>query len=193
MIDKTLAYNTNTLVGGFSGGGSSRFSRRKYASQIFATNVISHDFPQNTLGEIEVNITFSEEEALDIKPRDDNPLIITGKHGSWDTKRVMIDLDNSGDVLLWNAFQKIQINSNDIKMLSISLTRLSGEQVKIIGHITLETTCGKGANANDIDVNYLIMDALSSYNIIIETPTLNTLEATVYTMYLVLKYPLMGR
>lgn len=35
------------------------------------------------------------------------------------------------------------------------------------GHMALETTCGVGINAEEIDLIYLIVDALSPYNIIL--------------------------
>lgn len=75
-------------------------------------------------------------------------------------------------------------------MFSGYLTGLSGEKVHIMGYVTLEITCGNGMFFRLIDVNYLIMDALSSYNIIIGRPALNTLEPVVSTMYLALKYSL---
>lgn len=34
-------------------------------------------------------------------------------------------------------------------------------------YITLENTCGKGVNTKVIDVDYLIIDAVSPYNIIL--------------------------
>lgn len=40
----------------------------------------------------------------------------------------------------------------------------------------------------EIDDNYLIMYALSPYNIILGRPAINALEAVVSTMYLVLEY-----
>lgn len=75
-------------------------------------------------------------------------------------------------------------------MFSGSLTGLSGDQVQIIGHITLETTRGEGADAKPIDVNYLIMDIISPYNIILGRPTINALGATMSIWYLTLKYSL---
>lgn len=56
------------------------------------------------------------------------------------------------------------------------------EQVQIMCYVTLETTCGKGMDSKVIDVNYLIMDTLSPYNII-----LGPLRK-ISTMYLALKF-----
>lgn len=59
-----------------------------------------------------------------------------------------------------------------------------------MGHITLETTCGKGLDAKVIDVGYLITDTLSPYNLILGWPTINALGEIISTMYQTLKYTL---
>lgn len=58
-----------------------------------------------------------------------------------------------------------------------------------MGHITLESTCGKGMDAKVINSNYLIVDALSLCNITLGRPIINALEAIVSALYLILRYP----
>lgn len=53
-----------------------------------------------------------------------------------------------------------------------------------MAYITMETTCDEGIDPKDIDVNYLIMDALSPYNIILGWPTLNCPKVVISTLYL---------
>lgn len=60
------------------------------------------------------------------------------------------------------------------------------------GHVNLETTCGERVNAKAIEVNYLIVDALSPCNIILGYPTINALRAVISTRNVVLKYLLPG-
>lgn len=55
-----------------------------------------------------------------------------------------------------------------MEMLCGSLTSLSGENVQIMGHITLETMCGKGEDAKAIDTSYLIMEVITIQVIDIE-------------------------
>lgn len=55
-----------------------------------------------------VNIIFSEEDALDINPCDNDPLVITVKHDNWDIRCVLIDPGSSTDVLFWDVVQKLQ-------------------------------------------------------------------------------------
>lgn len=54
----------------------------------------------------------------------------------------------------------------------------------MIGYVTLKTTCREEADVEIIDVNYLIIDIMSPYNIILGRPTINSLGAVVSTRYL---------
>ncbi|GAU44843.1 hypothetical protein TSUD_400440 [Trifolium subterraneum] len=72
-----------------------------------------------------------------------------------------------------------------------SLIGFSGEQVDVMGHITLYTTFGEDENAMTIKVRYLVVKTLfTSYNIIIGRSAFNALGAVMSTLYLSIKYPL---
>lgn len=57
-----------------------------------------------------------------------------------------------------------------------------------MGHTTLETMRGEGENVKTININSLIVDALSTYIIILGRPNINALGEVVCTLYLTLKY-----
>lgn len=79
---------------------------------MISENVISHSFPIISQEKLEVNIIFSEEDAFDINPYDDDPLVITVQHGNLDIKRVLIDPISSTDILFWDAYQKRQLEQH---------------------------------------------------------------------------------
>lgn len=60
-------------------------------------------------------------------------------------------------------------------------------------HVNLETTCSEGLITKNICVNYLIVDALFLYNIILGRSIINALEEIVCTLYPTLKYSLLDR
>lgn len=60
-------------------------------------------------------------------------------------------------------------------------------------HVNLETTCSEGLITKNIGVNYLIIDALFLYNIILGRSIINALEEIVCTLYPTLKYSLFDR
>lgn len=79
---------------------------------------------------------------------------------------------------------------NNIFVFYGSLVGLLGDHVKVKGHIVLETTYNMGSDSKMTEVNYLIIDASSTYNIILGRPIINVLGEILSTRYLILKYPL---
>lgn len=70
------------------------------------------------------------------------------------------------------------------------LVGLSDKQVQVRGHITQERIYGVALESMVIKVNYLIVDVLSPYNVILGRSVINALWAVISTQYLVLKYTL---
>jgi len=65
----------------------------------------------------------------------------------------------------------------------------SGEQVSTRGYIDLHTVFRNDAQTKTIPIRFLIVDAPTSYNVLLGRPSLNTLGAVVSTPHLVMKFP----
>jgi len=65
----------------------------------------------------------------------------------------------------------------------------SGERVGTKGYIELYTTFGEGKNTRTIKIRYLVIDAYTSYNILLGRPSINRLMAIVLTPHLAMKFP----
>ncbi|XP_016193031.1 uncharacterized protein LOC107633958 [Arachis ipaensis] len=72
--------------------------------------------------------------------------------------------------------------------LSGELVGFSVERVPIQGYIWLETTLGDTPLSRAIDIQYLIVECPSPYNIILGRPALNMFRAVVSTLYLCVKF-----
>ena len=64
----------------------------------------------------------------------------------------------------------------------------TGEKVGTKGYIELYTTFGEGKNNKTIKIRYLVIDANTSYNILLGRPSINRLMAIVSTPHLVMKF-----
>lgn len=137
---------------GFVGGGISNFSQRKYARKVLVTNIISSSFPRDEQGESRVNITFSNNDAIGNNPYDNDPMFIIVQHNNWNVKRVLVDPGRSANVLVWDAFQKLYLNPNEVNVFKGLLIGYSRKHVLVRGHVTLLTTCGEGVDAKAIEV-----------------------------------------
>ena len=62
-------------------------------------------------------------------------------------------------------------------------------KVQPVGTITLPMVVGAYPQQVTKDMNFLVVDCSSSYNAIIERPTLNSLKAVTSTYHLSIKFP----
>ena len=65
----------------------------------------------------------------------------------------------------------------------------SREQVSTRGYIDLRTVFRDRAQTKTIHIRFLIVDASTSYNVLLGCPSLNTLGAVVSTPHLAMKFP----
>jgi len=65
----------------------------------------------------------------------------------------------------------------------------SDEQVSTRGYIDLHTVFRDGTQTKTIPIRFLIVDAPTSYNILLGRPSLNTLDVVVSTPHLAMKFP----
>lgn len=65
----------------------------------------------------------------------------------------------------------------------------AGERVDTKGYVDLKTSLGTDRNAKEIKVRFLLVDADTSYNVLLGRPCLNAFGAIVSTPHLALKYP----
>ena len=120
-------------------------------------------------------------------PHDDDPLFISALTVGFQIKRTMVDTGRSANVLFWEVFKRLDLPKEVMKEHRGSLL---GFATEIIGYVDLRTTFGEGENAKTIVIKYIVVDARSSYNIILGRPTLNGLRAVTSTAHLCMKYPL---
>nr|KYP41405.1 hypothetical protein KK1_037239 [Cajanus cajan] len=116
-------------------------------------------------------------------------MVIAVKVANWEVHKTLIDQGSSADVLYWPTFLRLDIPYSLIQPHTEPLVGFSGERVHTRGYVDLLTTFGTPPDSRRIMVRYLLVEAKTSYNIIIGRPTLNQLGAVVSTPHLSMKFP----
>jgi len=102
----------------------------------------------------------------------------------------MITLVNQGssvNILCWKTSKQMRIAKEEMKLYDDHVIGFSSERVGIWGYIKLYTTFGEGEASKTIKIWYLV-DANTSYNILLGRPFINRLRAIVSTPHLVMKF-----
>jgi len=175
----------NNIAGGFAGGGSSASARKKHLQAVQAVNStirpIRHRIPP---------ITFTNADFRGIDPFQDDPMVIMVELEGFVVKKTLVDQGSSVDVLYWETFKKLQIPKGEVQLYEDQIVGFSKERVDTKGYIDLYTKFGGGrTQAKIIKIRYLLIEANTSYNILLGRPSLNLLGAIVSTPHLAMKFP----
>ncbi|XP_057744562.1 uncharacterized protein LOC130962356 [Arachis stenosperma] len=175
----------NCISGGFAGGGETSSARKRSYRAMLA--IEGTTLPCNKAIQ-DLEITFNQADVCSAAPHSDDPVVISIQTGDLLVRKVLLDPGSSADVLFHSTFLKMNLSEKLIQPSSGELVGFSGERVPIKGYIWLRTTMGNNPLAKTLDIQYLIVDCPSPYNIILGRPALNMFRAVVSTYHLCVKF-----
>ena len=174
----------NYIAGGFAGGGCSNSTRKKHLRAVqFVHSTSTQRRPHIP------PITFTDEDFTTIDPSQDDPMVITVEIDKFAIAKVLVDQGSSVDILYWETFKKMKISEAEIQPYNKQIVGFSGERVDTKGFIDLYTTFGDDYLSKTINIRYLLVNANTSYNILLGRPSINRLKAIVSTPHLAMKFP----
>ncbi|XP_050259739.1 uncharacterized protein LOC126704771 [Quercus robur] len=175
----------NTITGGPSSGGSFRSLRKAYHRQVNSV----HTMPPSKYRRTYQDMSFNEEDARGVKQPHNDPLVIVLNIEGFNTRRILVDNGSSADIIYLPAFQQLKLDPKKLRPFDSPLVSFSGDRVYPRGIVTLTVTAGTYPLQLTKQVDFLVVDCPSSYNIIIGRPTLNKWKAATSTYCLKVKFP----
>ena len=106
----------------------------------------------------------------------------------FNTQRILVDNDNSTDIIYLSAFQQLRLDSGRLHLFDSPLVNFSGYRVYPKGIVTLTITVETHPRQLTRQLDFLVMDCPLSYNVIIGRPTLNHWKAVTFTYCLKVKF-----
>jgi len=116
-------------------------------------------------------------------------MVTTVEIENYAVKKVLVDQGSSVDILYWATYQKLQLSDTAMVPYDEPIYGFSGEQVSTCGYIDLHTVFHEGTQTKTIPIRFFIVDAPTSYNILLGRPSLNTLGVVVSNPHLAMKFP----
>ncbi|KAL0458739.1 UNVERIFIED_CONTAM: hypothetical protein Slati_0501100 [Sesamum latifolium] len=104
-------------------------------------------------------------------------------------KKVLVDTESTADILFFTAFSQMGIGTEMLRKVNTPLVGFNGSIVEPMGEIALPTSIGTTPYSATRMLKFLVVDAPSSYNIIMGRPSLNSFRAVVSTVHMKLKFP----
>ncbi|KAF8112110.1 hypothetical protein N665_0067s0030 [Sinapis alba] len=130
-------------------------------------------------------ISFKERETTGpVKPLKDL-LVVELVIQNINVARILADSESSADIIFKNNLKRMEINPSGITGDPNPIFGLSGEATMTLGTINLSV---KADNMTKI-MEFLVIDRPTSYNAIVGTLWLNSMQAVPSTYHMCLKFP----
>ena len=104
--------------------------------------------------------------------------------------RVLIDNGSLADIIYLPAFQQMKLNKERLRPFTSALVGFTGDRVVLKGVVKLTIIAGTYLAQISNEIDFLVVDCPSIYNVILGCPTLNKLKAATLTYYLKVKFPI---
>jgi len=147
-------------------GVSFKSLKKSYQKQVNSV----HSLPPLKQRQIDQDMYFSEEDARGVKQPHDDLLVIMIMIEGFNTRRVLVDNRSSADIIYLSAFQQLKVDPKRFHPFESPLISFSGDKVYPWGIVTLMVMAGSHPLQVTNKHNFLLVDSLSSYNVIIGWP-----------------------
>ena len=109
-------------------------------------------------------ITFTDEDAGRVHHPHNDAIVITVLIVDYMTRRVLVDNGSSTDILYYPAFQQMKFGRDQLRPNNSPLVGFGGMKVQPVGTITLPVVVGAYSQQIAKEVNFLVVDCLSSFS-----------------------------
>ncbi|XP_027927449.1 uncharacterized protein LOC114184336 [Vigna unguiculata] len=181
--DKPLRGYINTISGGFAGGGSSSAARKRHVRALKSVHLVEKKIRSMP------PITFTDDDFKAPDPDHDDPMVISIEVAKYGIGKVLVDQGSSVNILYWKTFRKMNLSEDLIVPYNEQIVGFSGERVDTRGYLDLRTKIGSRKDGREVRVRFLLVEANTSYNVLLGRPCLNAFGAIVSTLHLAMKFP----
>ena len=176
------------ISGGFAGGGESSSARKAHLRNIRSTEIAEIQ-AVSKLPRLDTFITFSDSDLEGCQHPHDDPLVVRAVVANKTVHRVLIDNGSSADIIFASAFDKMGIGREKLEPVNTPLRGFSGERALPLGSIQLVLTLGDPPCQAMTMARFLVVDALSAYNMLLGRPSLNAIKAIPSAYHMMIKFP----
>ena len=176
---------------GFAGGGEFSSARKAHLRSIRSREIAEIE-AVSKLPRLDTSITFSDSDLEGCQHPHDDPLVIQAVVANKTIHRVLIDNRSLADIIFTSAFDKMGIEREKLEPVSTHLRGFSGEKVPPMGSIQLVLTLGDPPFQATTTTRFLVVDAPSSYNMLLSRPSLNAIKTIPSAYHMMIKFPSIG-
>ena len=173
------------ISGGFAGGGESKKAHlcSIKSAEIGKVQAVSK------LPRLDTSITFSDSDLQGCQHSHDDPLVVHAIVANKTVHQVLVDNGSSADIIFTSTFYKMRIGREKLEPVNTHLRGFSGEKLLPLGSIQLVLTLGEPPCQAMTTARFLVVDAPSTYNMLLGRLSLNAIKAIPSAYHMMVKFP----
>ncbi|XP_075521548.1 uncharacterized protein LOC142554756 [Primulina tabacum] len=172
------------ISGGSTDGDSNRAQKKRSKRECLEVDGNRRDEPV---------ISFGPEDLRGVSLPHNDALVIQARVANYDVLRVFVDNGSSVNVIFKEALVQMDLHEYQLEAVETALFGFAGDAVYSDGEITLPLTLGTGDLRKTVMTVFTVVDAPSSYNIILGRPAMNEIRAVASTYHQKIKFPVRGQ
>ena len=173
----------------FAAPGRTGYFPSKIMSVSCYSDEDSNSRPKRIKTNVPLVLSFSDADKQGtIQPHDD-ALVVTLRIGGYDVKRIMVDQRSAAEFMYPDLYKGLGLKPEDLTTYNSPLISFEGKMVVPKGQIRLPVQAGTDV----VEVDFIVVDAFSSYTAIMGRPWLHSLGAVSSTLHKKVKYPSGGQ
>ncbi|XP_061348403.1 uncharacterized protein LOC133293816 [Gastrolobium bilobum] len=183
----SICYQDAGMENGALGGGEDTVSsRRKYLREVLSVRD-RPKFKEDPSKQDPPLLYFTKEDMQGVLLGHEDGLVITGTLVNCLVKKIFIDAGSCVDIILWNAFKRMNLDAEDLKPCKTTLIAFNGKHTPPKGYIDLRLTLGTKEAFKSERVRFIVSNFPSPYNVILGRPILHKWDMLVSTKHQKLK------
>ncbi|XP_073137624.1 uncharacterized protein [Henckelia pumila] len=134
-------------------------------------------------------ITFGSQDLEGVNLPHNDALLIQARIANYDVRRVFFDSGSSVNVFFQEAFEQIDLHGYELSPVKTALYGFAGHTVQPQGEMLLPITLGSGDEKRTVMTRFTLVEAPSSYNVILGRPAMNSFKAVASAYHQKIKFP----
>ncbi|XP_075489446.1 uncharacterized protein LOC142528285 [Primulina tabacum] len=142
---------------------------------------------------IRATISFGPQDLQGICLPHNDALVIYAKIANCTTRRVFVDSSSSVNVLFQEALDQIDLKNHSLELVETTFFGFAGHTLRSRGEIMLLITMGSGELRKSVMTIFTVVNAPSSYNVILGRQAMNAFKAVASIYHRKIKFPVKGK
>ena len=136
------------------------------------------------------DITFNDKDAHHVRHPHYDTLVIKAMIANNNVHKMLVDNGSFVDFLYYQAFQRMGLKVNNLKLSPNPIYGFTGDSVIPLGVISLPMTLGEYLRQSYMMIDFLVIDQPSAFNVVLGRPSLRELRAITSIYHILMKFPM---